>query len=394
MFPAVNLESFEESTDITKLQDSSLTSIFQLFGFIYAIGLFRQMSSLHKLAMKIFIELEKDFDKLEERMQNISERSENMVKLSKEIIRENCKMTAEQFTNVPYSNNDIKEFPKSSDMILSNADMYVMDLIENSQPNQSLSKYESILPNWQELDKKISDPSQFERQYKEEMIKILSNLMKKHESKKKRTTKKTTNVVPEKLGITVLEAYIETIPPPKHILIAPPPVGQTKNWRSYSSYDDEVQQQNVVVHTNTLNLSPNISNIKLDNESIVVNTNQQNIKTQQIENNTTSIPSPPPPPPPPSETKAHSLYSNKVSNGNSQRPNPPAQLDHLALIRQGVKLRKMVPSDKKEKVDLPNNDPDSLSITEILEKVAAIRESVASDSSESDSDDSDSDSTW
>lgn len=280
------------------------------------------MSSLHKLAMKMFIELEKDFDKLEERMQNISERSDNLVILSKEIIRENCKMTTEQFTNVPYSNNDSKEFPKSSDMILNKADMYVMDLIENSQSNQSLSKYESILPNWQELDKKISDPSQFERQYKEEVIKILSHLMKKHESKKKRTAKRDTNVVSEKLGITVLEAYIETIPPPKHILMAPPPVGQTQNWRSFFNYDDENQYQNITIHTNTINISPKISSHQLNNESSVVNTNQQIIQTEQTANNAINISSPPPLPP---ETKAHSQNSNNVPNNNSQRPNPPGQ---------------------------------------------------------------------
>lgn len=70
-------------------------------------------------------------------------------------------------------------------------------------------------------------------------------------------------------------------------------------------------------------------------------------------------------------------------------------MDTLALIRQGVKLRKPVPrkDENIKKVDDPNKDPSQLSTAEILEKVAQIRDAVKESSSDESSSD-ESTSTW
>jgi hypothetical protein len=58
------------------------------------------------------------------------------------------------------------------------------------------------------------------------------------------------------------------------------------------------------------------------------------------------------------------------------------QPNHLALIRQGVKLRKVAPM---KQAPAPKQaevvDPASLTIGDILQKLAAVREAVASGSS-------------
>ena len=83
--------------------------------------------------------------------------------------------------------------------------------------------------------------------------------------------------------------------------------------------------------------------------------------------------------------------------GTGHPPQPPQPrpavmptsggMSHLELIRQGVKLRKVQPM--KQEAPKPSRkdvDPNGLSMGEILERLAEVREAVAS---ASDSDDSD-----
>jgi hypothetical protein len=82
----------------------------------------------------------------------------------------------------------------------------------------------------------------------------------------------------------------------------------------------------------------------------------------------------------------------------STAPRPPLQDEqpgHLELIRKGVQLRKVQPMKQAPPPKPPEvSDPTQLTIGDILEKLAAVREAVASDSSGGGSDSSDSQSDW
>ena len=66
---------------------------------------------------------------------------------------------------------------------------------------------------------------------------------------------------------------------------------------------------------------------------------------------------------------------------NMPRPPPGAPVDHLALIRQGVKLRKTEPVKQQPKARVQVTDPNSLTMAEILQTIAEIREAVANEDS-------------
>jgi hypothetical protein len=69
-------------------------------------------------------------------------------------------------------------------------------------------------------------------------------------------------------------------------------------------------------------------------------------------------------------------------------------MDHLGLIRQGVKLKKVQPMRQAPPPRKPEvSDPTALSVGDILEKLAAVREAVASESSSS-REGEDSESEW
>jgi hypothetical protein len=113
----------------------------------------------------------------------------------------------------------------------------------------------------------------------------------------------------------------------------------------------------------------------------------------------------PPPPPAPAPTsggdvshldliKAGGFKLKKVEN----KPAAPAPLSHLDLIKAGgFQLKKVdksaLPPPPKEKLE--DRDPSTLSIQEILQKAASIRDAVAcSDSDDEDSESSSSSESW
>ena len=116
---------------------------------------------------------------------------------------------------------------------------------------------------------------------------------------------------------------------------------------------------------------------------------------------------PPPPPPPPSGgggdvshldlIKAGNFKLKKVDSAPATAP-PPAPVSHLDLIKSGnFKLKKVdrsaPPPPPKEKIE--DRDPNTLSLQEILQKAASIRDAVAcSDSDESEDEEESSSESW
>ena len=96
--------------------------------------------------------------------------------------------------------------------------------------------------------------------------------------------------------------------------------------------------------------------------------------------------------------KSGNFKLKHVDKSEERPPPPPTPQSHLDLIKAGAFQLKKV--DKTERpVVKPkqeeNKDPDSLSIQELLQKAATIRDAVAcSDSDEEEEDDDESSESW
>ena len=110
---------------------------------------------------------------------------------------------------------------------------------------------------------------------------------------------------------------------------------------------------------------------------------------------------PPPPPPPPAQSSTPHIPSQSPSNTTSSpKPKPvpaPASESHLDLIKSGKFVLKAVDKTKRApevKPKFEEIDPNTLTVQEILQHAATIRDAVAcSDSSESE-ESNDSSTTW
>ena len=232
MFPAISLPSFEESTDPKKIDGNSIDEVFQKCGFVYSIGLLKQMTKFNQLSSQIFLELESDFDKLALRVENISSRVEQFKLDSQKVIEKNSRMDPQDFSTNQYSLNEMPKV-ESTEFMYNNAESFIQPLLDKAENPPTLEPFSSIIPNYKELDLQITDPSQFEKQYKEEMLAILKDFKRKLKKKMKKQREETEEVQQDGISSAVLHAYIETIQPPQQTLVCPPPPGMTANWRNY-----------------------------------------------------------------------------------------------------------------------------------------------------------------
>ena len=166
MFPAISLPSFEESTDPKKIDGNSIDEVFQKCGFVYSIGLLKQMTKFNQLSSQIFLELESDFDKLAQRVENISSRVEQFKLDSQKVIEKNSRMDPQDFSTNQYSLNEMPKV-ESTEFMYNNAESFIQPLLDKAENPPTLEPFSSIIPNYKELDLQITDPSQFEKQYKD-----------------------------------------------------------------------------------------------------------------------------------------------------------------------------------------------------------------------------------
>jgi hypothetical protein len=97
--------------------------------------------------------------------------------------------------------------------LLAKADYRVGDLIEASNPAPFLSEFAAVIPNYRELELKITDPSQFAVQYRDEMIHLLGNLQAKVAKKADRERQPAKPAVADSISSAFLNAYVENIQP-------------------------------------------------------------------------------------------------------------------------------------------------------------------------------------
>lgn len=243
MFPAIPLPSFEQSVPPQRLDSQNIDDIFRKFGFAYSVGLFRQITSLYDISAKLFLELENDFNALQGRMDSISQRVSSFRAKADKVIEQNAALSAVDFSNRGYAENQMPQVSQVSGFMLSRADTFVQPLLDHATPAPSLKAFASIIPDYQQLDKMISDPTQFEKQYKEEMLQILVGMTEKLKNKRQKHSKPE-NTQTDNIGSTVLHSYIETVQPPQQTLLVPPPPGQTSGWRNSNGQESAYYMQN------------------------------------------------------------------------------------------------------------------------------------------------------
>ena len=415
MFPAVKLPTFEETTAPSILDQGDLTKSINNMGYFYSIGLFNQMLELHKLSSTIFLELEKDFNQLNNRLNIMQSRLADFKQKANQVIQRNANLSPDQMAQKPCVQNPMPNISSGQDADLSNADIYVQDLLRAANPPPTLQPWASVIPNYAELDKKITNPEQFAIQYREELLKDLEKEIKKQERKKKKTVVSIDENKTAEKSSTMLHAYTETVTPPTITLLTPPPKGQTSDWRN-KAYQQMQQAQSSTASAAKMTappprmaaptirpaatLSAPISAPQQAPAQTYVPSAPSAAGVPAPPPPPTGVPAPPPPPaglPPPPATTPHAPAPPPQSTPKPPAPPPqPAQPSHLDLIKSGgFKLKKVIPAQPAPKPTLNDVDPNSLSVGELLSRVAEIRNNVQdSDDDDEEDEESSSSSNW
>lgn len=404
MFPAIRLSSFEETTKPSVLEGNDINKCISNLGYFYAIGLFKQMSELQKLSSTIFLELEKDFNKLNVRMEEMSNRIASFKQRANQVIQANQQMAPHQFAANACVQNPMPDVSSAQDANLDNADVFVKDLIANTVPAPTLKPFASVIPNYAELDKQITDPSQFLEQYRNELVEKYKGLL-QESKKKKRKTVDTQPTQASDQSSTMLHAYTETITPPAITLLIPPPPGQTSGWRNKALEDMQKAATSSNGNGPTMYVAPPPSiapSIRTSARAFNLTSPQPVAYSQSsgpsFGGNVPPPPPPPPPPPglaPPPKGGAPKPAAPVAAAGGDaapaqtaprtpQLPPRPAGGAHLDLIKAGGFKLKPVKKEERPLVHEEVVDPNKLSVGELLAQVAKIRDIVKSDDDDDD----------
>jgi hypothetical protein len=424
MFPAIRLSTFEETTKPSLLEPGDLSSSILNMGYFYSIGLFQQMSELKKLSSTIFLELEKDFNKLNARVESMQQRIATFKQQAARVIQRNANMSPDEMAQRPCTQNPMPNVSTGQDADLSNADVFVQELLASANPPPTLKPWAPIIPNYQELDKRISDPAQFSAQYKQELLAFLNEAHKQLErKKKKRRVPVDENKTAEKSSI-MLHAYTETVAPPRVTLLTPPPKGSTAGWRNKALQEMQAASsspaQSASVTPRATSATPRTS---APAPKQTPSFQQPTVSAQPVMPSRAAAPKPvpppavtpssnaPPPPPPPPPTAANApppppppppggapparTIAPKPSGAPKPKPVVSDAPTHLDLIKKGAfKLKPVKEEPAPVKKVEENTDPNSLSIGELLAKVSKMRGDIVESEDEYSEEEDNSTESW
>ena len=165
MFPAVRLPSFEASCPTAGIMGSTINESLHMLGYGYSIGLGKQMIELMTLAEKMFTELEEDFEVLLKRTNSVSSRITSFKAEAAKVQERLKKQKPQDYARNEYKVQQMPRLTGGSETQLEKSDHWVKKDIEaadRANPRPTLEAFASVVPNCAELDKRISDPRQFE----------------------------------------------------------------------------------------------------------------------------------------------------------------------------------------------------------------------------------------
>ena len=425
MFPAREVIRLEDIPDKKVLENIPPSEQIEVLPSLRIMGIIRQAECLSSFAMDIFRDVFDSAEQMFNRIENLKERTNNLENTLQASIDAFKKEVDATWPAEPsLSDQEVGELPPSQFAMTQTC--IVKHIVETTNKTVDLTPFNELAAKNQkseapDYNKYFSNPELFKLNYirdiyaqiqkeREEKKRVYKELKKKakEEKKKNQRIKQTKDNKENDPYISITSV---TTPAPVALMVPPPP-GQAKNGPipyslmfSKKSNEDHHQNetnepQHVAVHEPQNHVEP--KQIKEE-------------KTVQKEEVTETAGAPPPPPPPPPSAPVPSnpfagikksskplpqeeekSYIDLIKEGgfklkkvdpNSPKPPPLLQepKSHLDLIKNGeFKLKKVdasTPLPAKPVKKFEDVDPDTLTLEEILQHAATIRDAVAMSSS-------------
>lgn len=452
MFPARPLIRIDQNPCIDRLKGATDSDKFAMVDQIRIVGLIRQSECIAAYATEIFVDIANSTNAILKRVKNLAERQKSVAARLQPAIQQ-LRSVAQQTwpantpEYVPISNESMDESLKEFEFKKSSG---VNKLVKSAEPPPDFSRFAEITKGLDkehpdqavDFDVLYSNPEFVKIQYKQELIDSIREQQeaKRAEAKARKEKAKQENELlkaKNARGESKQEADEDLInalayPPARPIgMVIPPPKGKAKHGEipvslqslppSSSPAPRYGGPSSVGYHSpSTSQPSANIA----PPPPVKAGGAPPPPPPPPPPANMPPPPPPPPPPanlpppppppaglppppsghppPPPSKSTAELLKEGNVKLKKVEHKEAPppmtAPLSHLDLIKQGgFKLKKVDQTAPKPppKEEIENKDPNSLSLQEILQRAAAIRDAVAESDSDSDEDSNSSESeTW
>ena len=418
MFPARPIVKLDDGEIMDCLKNVHDNEIIGSLGGIRIVGFFRQAECLTAYALDMFKDLTLMTDVLISRFDTLRQKVEELKSELPSAISA-MKETAEQWgqmddipANAHESQDDGSQFQFQRSTIV-NAVVNEAEAPPDLSPFSVLEK--EINQNDVDFNRFFSDPDFFKRQYVQE---VLEQLQKEKEMKKKaqreakqkeKDAKKMRSELKQKseaAGEGATEDIISAIAAPPiapRSLSMPPPRGQAKHGEVPVSLLHGTQPLTTSYKPSAISSRPMAPKARA--RPPPSNYSSAPVETSSTPASSGAPPPPPPPPPPSSSTStgfkfktggATDLSSISLKSVDSEQDT--SSVSHLDLIKSGKFVLKAVDKSKplpplKPKIE--ERDPNTLSVQEILQQAAKIRDAVAcSDSSSEESSSESSSTTW
>ena len=231
MFPAIDLPKFSEGLSPEAMAGSDAKALMANMGYVYSTWLFKDMSALLSLATTMFTDLNKEFEALKNRFTRIHTQVQQFKTSASAYLAKNLNANPLQFANNPYSNIDVKSLTEAGNSGALGDDSLVDMLVNRTSEPFSMKVWSPLIPNYQELDKSISNPGVFIEMFRAEMIQAYKDLVAQSDKKEKPKDAGEKRARTNKKNVAALKIIIDKVLPLEQRMLHPPPPGETQNWR-------------------------------------------------------------------------------------------------------------------------------------------------------------------
>ncbi|EAX87145.1 hypothetical protein TVAG_078700 [Trichomonas vaginalis G3] len=410
MFPGLSVTSFSAITEPSKFMTEDPTKLFNALGYYYSIGLMQQLDELQNISDCLFQGIEQEFDALKKRMDDINAKYQSLKQKVPQSIEKLSKVNATAFIKNPCRQMCAPIGQNQDSISLGMSNNLVQVLYSIAKPPPTLEAWKPLIPDYQNLDKLISNPESFMDMFKAEMLRDCQNLVnQKHKGEGKKKRSESLEAKTEQ----ALNVMIVKVLPLPTLVQQPPPVGKTTGWNKPLTFKSSITSSSEDVAFAAATVKP-----------AILSTPEQRKRTPRPAPKPIQLPDPTPAPTP-APAKSSSSKSSKSSSSSSKTsskaapapapapaappapaaaapPPPPPPLpkstgsappppppsggggmSHLDLIKQGNFKLKKASTEKPKEEPKKNVDPNALSVGELLQYMASIRADVeASDDEE------------
>ncbi|OHT08203.1 hypothetical protein TRFO_23354 [Tritrichomonas foetus] len=396
MFPAREIISLDEEFNKYYSTCSSLPLNVPI-GF-RVIGLMKQAECLTNLALDIFRDLAQESDTICDGILNLKKQIELVQ--SHRSKGQRSKIAKHNVTNLKFKQSTITK-----------------SMIENTQKAPNLTNFNKLMkkvPNMNDsfdFNNHYSDPEFFLRQYCEELEKQKNELIRKKKEENKIIKLFTKKNIHKKKKAKLIDVNSDKVinadpflsqPPPKGMTMPPPkgsipfsPRNFKVNNKVSNLYDKTIQKETILSIQENLTFDFKSNEItclksKPNLEDTSFETQNQSLRQTSIQS---LLPLPPPPPPPSTWSNLDQITKkNEINHSSLFLENKEISFSDQIMKTRGnlKKIDKKVEDVRKAPLfSIAEKSNDSLTIGELLQKIAEIRDNVKySDDSESESDSS------